>query len=314
MTPAAETAARPRARRRYAIVSPVRNEAALIERTLESVTSQTEPPVAWIVVDDGSTDATPSLVGDYVWRYPYVRLLRLGGSNAGDSPDRLLWAAEAIAFNRGLAELDLDDVDFIVKLDGDLAFDEGYFSALLDEFERDVNLGMAGGYCYQVTGGRRELEWNPPTHVRGPVKMYRVACFREIGGIEPVYAWDALDELKAQMAGWHTRSFDLVVDHLKATGTVGGLLHARARMGLGAYLLGYHPLFLLARAARLSLGRPRVIGGLAFLGGYARAALRRPARITDERTRAYLRRQQLDRLRGLAGSGEVGSLLGGDAS
>jgi hypothetical protein len=171
---------------------------------------------------------------------------------------------------------------------------------------------MAGGYCYQVENGTRRLEWNPASHVRGPTKMYRVACFRDIGGIEPVYAWDALDEIKAQMAGWRTGSFDLVVDHLKPTGTVGGLLGARERMGTGAYLLGYHPLFLLARAARLALARPYVLGGFAFLVGYVKAAIARPPRIADEQTVAYLRSQQMQRLRNLGRTGEVRSLLGKD--
>jgi len=298
------------AQRRYAIVSPVRNEAQLIRRTLDSVVSQSETPVRWVVVDDGSTDDTAAIVREYAETNPFIHLLPLGASNAGASPDRLLWAAEAIAFNVGLREVDLDAVDYIVKLDGDLAFEPGYFAALMDEFDRDATLGMAGGYCYQVRDGKRLLEWNPASHVRGPTKMYRVACFREIGGIEPVYAWDALDELKAQMVGWRTQSFDLVVEHLKPTGSVGGLLGARARMGLGAYLLGYHPLFLLARAGRLALARPYVLGGVAFLAGYLRAALRRPPRIADERTIAYLRSQQMRRLRNLGDAAEVRSFLG----
>ena len=219
--------------RRYAIVSPVRNEAQLIRRTLESVVGQTEPPILWVIVDDGSTDETVSIVTEYAQRSSFIRLVSLGDNDAGDPNDRLNWAAEAIAFNVGLHELDLDELDFVVKLDGDLAFESDYFASLLDEFEKDASLGIAGGYCYQIHNGRRVLEWNPKTHVRGPTKMYRVTCFREIGGINPVYAWDALDEIKAQMAGWRTGSVDLVVDHLKPTGSVGGLLHARSRMGRG---------------------------------------------------------------------------------
>lgn len=302
-------------RRRYALVSPVRNESAYIRRTLESVTHQTEPPVIWVVVNDGSTDETAAIVTEFAEKYPYIRLLSLADGDK-DAPDRLLWAAEVVAFNRGLREVDLDDVDCIVKLDGDLAFGPEYFASLLDEFERDPRLGMAGGYLYEVReDGSRIMEWNPRTHVRGPTKMFRVACFREIGGIDPVYAWDALDEIKAQMAGWRTGSFDLVVDHLKATGTVGGLTRARVRQGIGAYILGYHPLFLFARAARLSLGPPYLIGGFAFLWGYLQSLVRRPEKIADAETIAYLRRQQMGRLRGLFGGGEeAASLLGKEGS
>lgn len=298
-------------RRRYAVISPVRNEAALIRRTLESVLGQTETPAVWVIVDDGSTDETAAIVNEFAEKADFIQLLSLTSNDKGDPNDRLKWAAEAIAFNVGLQEIDMDSVDYIVKLDGDLAFAPEYFASLLDEFENDESLGMAGGYCYQIQGGTRRIEWNPATHVRGPTKMYRKACFVDIGGIEPVYAWDALDELKAQMAGWRTRSFDyLVVDHLKATGTVGGLLGARVRMGHGAYLLGYHPLFLLARAGRLSLAKPYVLGGFAFLLGYSKAAVEKPERVVDHATMGYLRHQQLGRLRGLSDAVEVKSLLG----
>lgn len=298
--------------RRYAVVSPVRNEAELIRHTLESVVAQTEPPSVWIIVDDGSTDETAAIVAEYEASAGYIKLLHLENDGAAKPADRLLWAAEAVAFNNGLATIELDDFDYIVKLDGDLAFGPGYFATLMDEFEADPTLGMAGGYCYQPYKGGRLMEWNPQSHVRGPTKMYRVACFKEIGGIEPVYAWDALDVLKAQMAGWRTSSFDLVVDHLKPTGSVGGLLKARSRQGVGAYLLGYHPLFLLARAARLSMASPYVLGGFAFLGGYVKAAIRRPPRIADTETIAYLRRQQMQRLRSLSNAVEIKSMLGRD--
>ncbi|MCL2504012.1 MAG: glycosyltransferase family 2 protein [Coriobacteriia bacterium] len=295
--------------RKYAVVTPARNEAGYIRHTLESVTRQTEQPAIWVIVDDGSTDETAKIVGEFAQGHRFIKLLSLT-DDAKKNPDRLLWAAEVVAFNTGLAEVDMDAVDFIVKLDGDLRFGPEYFAALLDEFERDPSLGMAGGYCYEIRDGVRIIEWNPRTHVRGPTKMYRKACFEQIGGIPPVYAWDALDEIKAQMHGWRTGSFDLIVDHLKATGTIGGLLHARVRQGIGAYLLGYHPLFLFARAARLALGSPYVIGGPAFLWGYLKAAFRKLPRIADPETVRYLRAQQMGRLRGLFRGGEVGGVLG----
>ena len=298
--------------REYAIVSPVRNEARYIRRTLDSVVSQQEPPAVWVIVDDGSSDDTAAIVTEYAKKNPFIRLMSLTDNGADDSGDRLIWAAEAIAFNTGLLEVDLSTVDFIVKLDGDLSFEQDYFTRLLDEFNKDASLGMAGGYCYQIRDGKRVSEWNPPSHVRGPTKMYRKACFLEIGGIEPVYAWDALDVLRAQMAGWKTRSFDLPVDHLKATGTVGGLLRARVRQGVGAYLLGYDPLFLFARSARLAIAVPYVVGGLAFLAGYLKAAILRPPRIADDATVAYLRKQQRSRLRNIGSATEIRSLLSGN--
>lgn len=295
--------------RRYAIVSPVRNEGRFIRQTLESVIGQSEPPVSWVIVDDGSTDDTAAIVREFAERADFIHVLSLTDNDAGASIDRLWWAAEALAFNVGLREVDLAAVDYIVKLDGDLRFDADYFERILDEFAKDDALGIAGGYCYVTIKGRRQVEWVPASHVRGPTKVYRVACFSDIGGIEPVYGWDALDEIRAQMAGWQTRSIDLVVDHLKVTGSVNGMLRGQARMGRGAFLLGYHPLFAFARGARQLMTPPVVISGIAFLAGYVSACVRRYPRVADAATIRFLRQQQLGRLRRAGDLRELRSFL-----
>ena len=50
------------ASRKYVLVSPCRDEAANVRRTLDSVAAQTVPPALWVVVDDGSTDETPAIL------------------------------------------------------------------------------------------------------------------------------------------------------------------------------------------------------------------------------------------------------------
>ena len=298
--------------RRYAIISPVRDEAAFIAMTLESVVAQTEPPAIWLIVDDGSTDETASIVKRFAQSAPYIELLSLTDNNRGYDKDRLRWAAEAIAFNAGLRELEVEQFDFIVKLDGDLAFGPDYFASLLDEFERDEKLGIAGGEFFFVDErGVKMLEWNPENHVRGATKIYRRACFGDIGCIEPVYAWDTLDELRAQMAGWSTRSFPYPVQHLRPTSSRSGQLRGIARGGLGAYLLGYHPAFVLARGAREAMTRPYLLGGIAFLWGFTVASIKRPPRVADSETIGFLRRQQMERLRSLGDMAEIRAMLGG---
>lgn len=44
--------------RRIVLISPVRDEEKYIEKTIQSVASQTILPVEWVIVDDGSTDGT----------------------------------------------------------------------------------------------------------------------------------------------------------------------------------------------------------------------------------------------------------------
>ena len=58
---------------RYVLVSPCRDESKHMRRTLDSVAAQTVPPALWVVVDDGSTDATPAILEEYVSKLPYLR-------------------------------------------------------------------------------------------------------------------------------------------------------------------------------------------------------------------------------------------------
>ena len=48
--------------RRYLLISPCRDEAQYLRRTLDSVAAQSVPPALWVVVDDGSTDETPAIL------------------------------------------------------------------------------------------------------------------------------------------------------------------------------------------------------------------------------------------------------------
>ena len=50
---------------KYVIISPCRNEAEYMRRTLNSVINQSVRPSLWVIVDDGSTDATPEILAEY---------------------------------------------------------------------------------------------------------------------------------------------------------------------------------------------------------------------------------------------------------
>jgi len=52
-------------KKNYVIISPCRNEAKFMLNTLDSVVKQTILPLLWVIVDDGSTDATADILADY---------------------------------------------------------------------------------------------------------------------------------------------------------------------------------------------------------------------------------------------------------
>lgn len=101
------------------VVMPARNAARTIESAIASVRAQTDPRWELIVVDDGSTDGTATLVERLAAEDPRIRLLR-NAVAAGPGPARN--RAIGDARGRWLAFLDSDDLWDPAKLERQLAF------------------------------------------------------------------------------------------------------------------------------------------------------------------------------------------------
>ena len=60
----------------YVLVSPCKDEADYIEKTLQSVERQTILPAQCVMLDDGSTDASMEIVDRYRVRMPFIKVIR----------------------------------------------------------------------------------------------------------------------------------------------------------------------------------------------------------------------------------------------
>ena len=170
---------------------------------------------------------------------------------------------------------------------------------MLREFARRPKLGIAGGGVYERLDGTTWTLQAAKDHVRGPTKMYRRACFEAIGGLLPALGWDGADEWMARKHGWEVRTFtELQVFHHRSTGAATGMLKSRMEQGHGAYYMGYHPLFIIARGMRHAFSRPYLVGGVAMIVGYFAAWLRGRERLPDPSVIRYVRRTQLRQLAG----------------
>jgi biofilm PGA synthesis N-glycosyltransferase PgaC len=280
------------ARHVYVVITPVRNEAAFIERTIASMIAQTVRPCQWIIVDDGSTDDTADIIRRQIAEYPWIRLVQ-----RADRGFRQRGGGVVEAFNEGYAALAVADYEFIVKLDGDLSFAPDYFERLLARFAARPRLGISGGTCYVQDGDTWRPEETDVTHVRGATKVYRRTCFEAIGGLVAHLGWDGVDEWQARARGWEVESFlDIPLYHHRATGAAKGPVRGRIEQGRAAYYIGYHPLFMLARGVRHMADHPFILGGLALLWGYVGDWLRRRERADDPVMLRFLHRNQLRRL------------------
>lgn len=276
---------------RYVIISPVRNEEEYIEKTILSIVQQNILPDEYIIVNDGSTDKTPEIIDKYVKKYSWIK--RVDRPQGKHTPG----PGVVKAFYSGYDQISDSSWDFVVKLDGDLSFDANYFQTLLLEFEKNPKLGIASGVTYQPLGDKLIIDKMPEDHVRGAAKMYRKACFFEIGGLPKVLGWDTIDELKAQLAGWETRSYkNLVLVHYKPIGIKQtNILKRELIAGERHYYLGYHPLFAVLRDFYRMFQKPFLVAGLLNLVGFNMAYFLKKERIEQDLIK-LVRKKQLERL------------------
>ena len=191
--------------RRYLLISPCRDEAQYLRRTLDSVAAQSVQPAAWVIVDDGSTDETPAILEEYARRLPYLRVVR-----RADRGRREVGPGVIEAFYAGLKTVRLEDFDYLCKLDMDLDLPVRYFELLMQRMESEPRVGTTSGKPWFVLpqSGALAPEICGDEMSVGMTKFYRVACFQEIGGFVRQVMWDGIDCHRARMLGWIAESID----------------------------------------------------------------------------------------------------------
>src|SRR3984893_645016 len=279
----------------YVLITPARNEEKLIEKVIQSVISQTVPPSRWVIVNDGSTDATASIVSRYLAKYPWMELLNL-------SPHRdRSFAAKVHAFNAGFDRVKNLDFKVVGNLDSDLSVDADYLEFLLAKFEEDPGLGVAGTIFREEGYSSATDSFEGQNHVAGGCQLFRRQCFEQIGGYVPNKAGgiDWIAVTTARMMGWKTRSFrEKYFFHYRSLGTAErSLLASTFSYGEKDYYLGGHPLWEMFRVAYRATKKPFLVGGMALYSGYLSAFLRQMERPVSNDLMRFHRKEQLKKLR-----------------
>jgi glycosyltransferase involved in cell wall biosynthesis len=133
---------------RVTVLMPVWNGAAYLGAALDSLCAQTFSDFELLVVDDGSTDATPAILKEYARRDRRIRVTH--EAHAG----------QAGALNRGLelakgtyiARMDADDLALPQRLAVQVAFMDAH-----------PDVGLCGTWVTPI-GASRRRSWRVPTH------------------------------------------------------------------------------------------------------------------------------------------------------
>ncbi len=285
-----------KAERRYVVITPCRNEQDYLPITIETMVKQTVLPTLWLIVDDGSTDATPQIVEEASAKHPWIKLYK-----RADRGERAVGGGVVQAFNDGLAQIDLNDFDYLCKMDADLGLPERYFQRLIERMESDPLLGNFSGKTYiNPSGDRWVSERMGDENAIGASKFYRVQCFADIGGFVAQACWDGIDGHMCRMKGWKAMSLDrpeLCMRHYRPQGSSQqSVWVGRKRWGRGKYFMGSSLPYVLAVSCYRMLERPFVKGGIGILVGYIQAWRGEHERFGDHAYLKHLHRYELSSL------------------
>ena len=154
------------AQTRVLLISPVRNEAEHIAQVAIAVAGQTRPPDLWLVIDDGSEDATLAELTRLEGEIEFLRVLRYS-DDAGGAGDRLAAAADARAFNQALASVDWSDFTHIGKLDGDIELPPTTWSGCWPSSPRGPCWASAAGGSWSASAHAGARSGSPTTTCTG---------------------------------------------------------------------------------------------------------------------------------------------------
>ena len=194
------------------IVTPMRNEISNLPELFTAVEALDQPPVIWVIVENGSTD------GSYEYALARKRGLKRiqvfeilvkndenGQYELGSKYSRIVdFGLKRV---RSIEEEKDISLSFYGILDADCFPEPMYYTRLCEAFSILPRLGIASGDIYiRENDGMLRKECRPERWARGGIRLMRRACYEDAGYVTGMSA-DALTAAKAWSAGWQSQSF-----------------------------------------------------------------------------------------------------------
>jgi poly-beta-1,6-N-acetyl-D-glucosamine synthase len=274
----------------YLLVTPVHEEAALLDELLASVRAQELLPHAWVIVDDGSVDGTASTLERAARRDPWIHVVAL--PRLERRPPSPLRYAEVLGIGfraaAEIAEADGVEIGYLANLDADVRCPPHLMADLVARAEGDRMLGILSAELVEV---RERGEIVPQLGLpcgspHGGLRLWRRECLEEIA-FYPTPHWASVTGVRARNRGWKTLTCaDLSAEIVRPDATRHGWWAGYRRLGQAEWHVGMHPMVVAAHALTAS-AKERDLRGLALVAGYLESALLRQRRSHDPEVLAY---------------------------
>ena len=282
---------------RLFVITPARDEEMTLPLLAKALHNQTMPVNLWMVLENGSSDRTKSLLQEDLSRPSGAIQTVLSPPEADlslpaeEAAHYVLGTKYARIIKAGIAIVqetipDLQDNDFVAILDADTLPAHNYFAEILHAFHEDNRLGLASGTTVDCKTGLPTP--HNPNWPRGACRVWRWRALRqsciERGGYPVGPSADSLSAIKAQCAGWKSA----VIPTAQCTMRQVGARVDAAYYGVSAYYRGETLLHAFLRALNYCRKR-EVRTAYAFLYGYVCHWLSRTEQTPDPEILSYSR-------------------------
>lgn len=268
-----------------AIVTPVKNEWKNLSLLAESISRQGIKPTLWVIIDDGSDEATQAIIKEIAQKNNYVISYRIKESNKYDI------TRYPILIQTGLNIIlsNVRHIEYLCVIDSDVILADNYLEETVKAMMINPNLGITTGIMKDKYYPKKNV-WGEISVV-GAAMIIRKSCYAQIGGFPLVHAMpDTIFTIKAIKNGWQVNGITTTnFIHLKPHGW-------KRCFKSGQYnaWVGYHPVNALFTSLYSSL-KPPHLSGIAYLVGYLQGFLS-TQRIEDTSIFHYFRKEAFSNL------------------
>ena len=192
------------------VIVPVYNRENFLPRCLESLVKQTMESIEILVVDDGSTDASLSIIEQFQKKYPgKIRLFCQEHEGVSAARNR------GMKESAGLYITFVDSDDYVVST---------RCERQLEKFREDPKLGMVGSYeaefvddidnvisIHRVPSENDEIErfMHRRCSVLHPTVMYKKSAVLKSGNYQSVLLYEDYDLFARMVLEYHIKSYNI---------------------------------------------------------------------------------------------------------
>lgn len=269
---------------KYIIVTLVKNEQLFIPKLVEGVASQSIVPFKWVIINDSSIDSSLEILEKYSKTFKWIEIYTIN-ENRKRGYGSVIAELRNIAYSIALKY----PFDFIAHLDADIILPNNYYKLIFQKFKENPKLGVCGGYLISNIKGINKIEKSDKYHVRDAIRVYKRACFEDIGGkVIPIWNHDGIDTMEALRKGWDSYHVDVEAIHLRPTADSQKKLKFFYKSGYEYYKIGTSFLLIIFRAIKSSSSKPYFISGLAFIFGYLSAFINREKKYIEPQLAKFI--------------------------